>query len=88
VTTEHPHRHIVSVGVGADSEVPIRTLTLGEVREALRRNVLFYTRSPSTGAEVAVREATCGIPVCNLVTIKSTPDAVTDNNLDELPDCP
>jgi|ERR1019366_10712666 hypothetical protein len=88
VRTEEPHRHIVSVGVGGDAQVPIKTMTVTEVRDAITAGGSFHTVSPSTSQVAAVRKATCGIPGCHMETIRSSPDAVTDNNLDELDDCP
>ena len=84
VTTEHPHRHIISVGVGGDAQVPIKTMTVDEVRAAITAGGSFHTVSPSANKVASVRKATCGIPGCNVDTIKSSPDAVTDNNLDEM----
>ena len=88
-TTEEPHRHIVSVGVGGDAQVPVTMMTVTEVRDAITAGGSFHTVSPSTSQVAAVRKGTCGIPAgCHMETIRSSPDAVTDNNLDELDDCP
>ena len=88
VTTKEPHRHIISVGVGGDARIPLKTMTVGEVRDAITAGGSFHTVSPSTNAKASVRKATCGTTGCNVETIKSWPDAVMDNNLDEMPGCP
>src|SRR5450759_1821994 len=48
VTTEHPHRHIVSVGIGGEPVAPFTTLVVAEVRAALAAGTAFYTLSSST----------------------------------------
>jgi hypothetical protein len=87
VTTVHPHRHIVSVGIGGEPVAPFTTLVVAEVRAALAAGTAFYTLSPSTGKEAQVRADTCAVEGCPAATIRSVSDAVADNNLDNLPTC-
>src|ERR1035437_7964044 len=87
VTTVHPHRHIVSVGIGGEPVAPFTTLVVAEVRAALAAGTAFYTLSPSTGKEAQVRRAdTCAFEGCHVATIRSVSDAVADNNLDNRSD--
>jgi hypothetical protein len=88
VTTEHPHRHILSVGVGGWSSAPTVRLTVGQVRAALSAGEVFYTYSPSTQKTALVDPDTCKATGCTVKTIRSAPDAVWDNNLDNLAVCP
>lgn len=87
VNTEHPHRHIIKVGTGTTAEHYSRTWTVKEVREALKGGDRFYTVSPSTGKEADVKADNCNINGCTVETIRSKADAVTDNNLDNIPSC-
>lgn len=85
--TEHPHRHIVSVQaqrlVGDHYEAVI-TLTVGQVLAKMVEGETFNTYSPSTDQVAGVRKDACGVGSCRFETIRSTPDAVADNNLDNL----
>jgi hypothetical protein len=76
-----PHQHIVSVGVGS----AYNKETVGQVRFAIGQGHRYYTVSPSTGKQADVRPFDCA---CGIKTIRSHPDAVTDNNLDNLQKCP
>lgn len=87
VNTEYPHRHIVKVGTGTTADKYTRTWTVKEVRDALEDGDRFYTVSPSTGKEADVKADTCKEPNCTVKTIRSTADAVTDNNLDNMSSC-
>jgi hypothetical protein len=90
VKTEHPHRHIVSVGVGDNPRVPAARYTVATVRSMIDKGDAFYTESPSTRKTANVKKDTCGkgSPACPVLTIRSHADAVTDNNLDNLSTCP
>jgi hypothetical protein len=79
VKTEHPHRHIVSVEAGGI------TYTVNEVIDKLAAGWTFYTVSPVTNDVVLVHKYKCW--QCDVTTLKSAADAVTDNNLDNLPVC-
>lgn len=88
VTTSHPHRHIVSVGISGQAAAPARTMTVGEVRNALAAGDVFYTVGPTSGKVAIVHNDICKEYGCTIQTIRSAADAVTDNNLDNLDDCP
>jgi hypothetical protein len=47
----------------------------------------FITYSQSTGKTAEVRPDDCKYAGCTIKTIRSTADAVTDNNLDNLSVC-
>ena len=87
VTTEHPHRHIVSVGVGTSAASPSQTFTVKQIRDKRDNGDIFYTQSP-TGEHAFVRADDCKVDGCAVETIRSAPDAVTNNNLDNLAICP
>ena len=78
----YTHGHITGVGVGNASGWTHR-YTVAQVREMIAQGWVFYTVSPSTGRIAYVEPYTC----CGIQTIRSTPDAVKDNNLDNLPNC-
>jgi len=78
------HAHIVELGTG-DSGGYTRRWRLAEVIAAIGQGDTFYTLSSSTGRDASVQAVNC--PVCGHMIIRSSADAVTDNNLDKLPDC-
>lgn len=79
------HAHIVEVGTGTAAQTYSRLWTVEEVIAAISRGDEFYTLSPSTGKEARIVIVAC--EVCGRQIIRSSADAVTDNNLDNLPDC-
>jgi hypothetical protein len=83
----HPYRHshIVQVGTGTTPTHYDRIWTVVEVLTAISLGDTFYTVSPSTGAVAGVHRVNCAH--CQAPTIRSAPDAVKDNNLDNLPAC-
>jgi hypothetical protein len=82
---ERTHPHIVSVGTGTDPDRASARSSVEQVRTQIAAGVRFFTVSPSTGAEAEVERFDC--PVCTFRTIRSDPDHVTDNNLDNLRPC-
>jgi hypothetical protein len=70
---------IVAVGTGGSDGVANRRWTVAEVRRALGEGDRFYTVSPSTGNEADVEPFEDAI--------RTDPDQVTDNNLDDLRLC-
>jgi len=86
VTTEHPHRHIVDVGTGTDPQKASQRWTVKEVRDAIDNGDTFHTKD-SKGNIAAVLKDTCRQPSCTVQTIRSTADASTENNLDNLRTC-
>ncbi len=87
VEREHPHRHINAVGTGNDPQSADGRLTVGQVRSAIINGDRFYTYSPSTGWTADVEPYDAWTPSGWVLTIRSTPDAVTDNNLDNMRGC-
>jgi Protein of unknown function (DUF3892) len=87
VNTEHPHRHIIRVGTGHGSGLAERLWSVEEVRRALDENNAFFTVSPSTNRIAYVHVDDCPEPGCTVQTIQTYPDAVPDNNLDNLREC-
>jgi hypothetical protein len=82
------HAHVVEVGVGTTAANWNRLLTLSQVLGMMARGDTFHTVSKSTGKVARVLSVACG--VCGRRVIRSSRssrDAVTDNNLDGLPDC-
>lgn len=78
-TKIHPHRHITQIGgVGA-------RWTVDQARAAIARGDVFYTVSRLTGKQARVLAFDCS---CGVKSLRSNADAVTDNNLDNLPNCP
>jgi Protein of unknown function (DUF3892) len=76
------HGHIVSIGIRVGTEQ--KTLTTHEARLLLGVGHRLYTVSPSTGATAEVEGYRCH----GVNTLRSTADAVRDNNLDNLDSCP
>lgn len=87
VETEYPQQHITHVGTGSDAGRATDRWTVGNVRSALRNGNRFYTYSPSTGLYADVEPYDVWTGTHWVLTIRSTPDAVTDNNLDNLRVC-
>ena len=85
VETPRPHRHIVSVGTGDVSGKATKKWNVSHVRDAIAAGDRFYTLSPSTNTRADVEPYDCS--TCHVWTLRSTPDRVKDNNLDELRAC-
>ena len=90
-TTQEPvnepnrNAHIVAVGTGNDPARVDRRWTLDQVLRAMDSGDSFYTQGVQSGKIAAVEKYQC--PYCRRTFIRSTPDAVADNNLDNLPRC-
>ena len=87
VLTEHPHRHLVTVGTGKLEHRATAAWSVSEVRDAIAKGDSFHTISPSTGKRANVLADDCRIDGCTVKTLRSTADAVKDNNLDNLRKC-
>jgi hypothetical protein len=85
VTTADPHRHVTAVGIGGSATKPGRRMSLAAVLTAMNAGDKFFTRSPSTEQEAEVSKARCN--ECRKETLRSSADAVPDNNLDYLTLC-
>jgi hypothetical protein len=77
------HGHIVGVGLGVDASTYTELVSVAAARARIAAGTVLYTVSPSTGNAALVQLFTC----CSIGTLRSHPDAVTDNNLDNLPAC-
>jgi hypothetical protein len=87
VEKEHPHRHITAVGIGVETRQAPTKLNVQQVRAAIRSGDRFYTVSPSTGKTADVLPDDVPVNGRIIETIRSTPDAVSDNNLDNMRAC-
>ena len=79
------HQHIVAVGTGTEPRHYTHLWTLAQVLEAMRRGETFYTQGEQSGKIAEVEQYYCSY--CRRTYIRSYRDAVTDNNLDNLPRC-
>ena len=77
------HGHIVKVGTGASARAFDRLWTVAEVYSAIDLGHRFLTYGEQSRKWALVEKFRC----CHRDTLKSAPDAVTDNNLDNLPRC-
>jgi len=79
------HRHIVSIGTGDEpGGARNRVWTVAQTYAGLDRGDLFFTESPTTKRTARVEKIKCS---CGESGLRSNPDQVTDNNLDDLPAC-
>lgn len=79
------HAHIVAVGVGVEPTRYTQSFTLAQVLQMMTNGDRFFTQGVKTGKTAWVEKYVC--TSCNQWHIRSTPDAVLDNNLDNLPYC-
>lgn len=79
------HQHIVAVGTGVEPSHYTRLWTLDEVLDAMHRGDAFHTQGEQSGRVASVEPFHC--TSCRRTYIRSGPDAVPDNNLDNLPRC-
>jgi len=77
--------HIVDVGTGPSPGVITRRWSVTQARLAIDLGDTFHTVSPSTGRRAEVEKWQCR--ACHYLTLRSTADAVADNNLDNLSPC-
>ena len=73
------YAHIGEVGTGTTPQHYDRLWSVAEVITANGRGDVFYTLSASTGE--AARVIVVGCSVCGKQIIRSSADAITDNNL-------
>ena len=76
---------IVAVGTGSDPDRASQRWTVAEVVNAMQRGDRFYTQGKASGRVAWVEKYWC--PACGGWHIRSTRDAVVDNNLDSLRAC-
>jgi hypothetical protein len=90
-TTQEPPQvpndraHIVAVGTGVSAARFDRYWTRSQVLEAMDREDTFYTFGETSRKTATVHRYVC--PLCSKTHIRSSPDAVKDNNLDNLNTC-
>jgi hypothetical protein len=84
VDKSHHNAHIVIVGLGAAPAHYDRLMTVDEVWQAIAQGHTFYTQGPATGKVAEVERFGCR---CGRRTLRSSADAVVDNNLDNLNAC-
>ena len=94
VTTEGPHKHIVSVGIGVPpamataAVIPNMEYDLDTVYKMMTEGSTFITRSIITKGADKVRKQECGVDGCTVMTLKSGPNAHTDQVVESMPACP
>ncbi len=80
------HEHIVAVGTGDNPNKADSRWTVSDVIRAIDSGTHeFYTMSPATGKAASVIVVSCGR--CGRRIIRSSPDSVEDNNLENLRAC-
>ena len=79
------HAHIVAVGTGTDPNNATKRWTLNDVLSAMDKGDSFYTEGTTSGKIAVVEPSPCRW--CNRRHIRSSSDAVSDNNLDNLRRC-
>lgn len=79
------HAHIVAVGVGDNPDNATTRFTLDEVIRKMDSGDTFYTKGTESGMVANTEKYYCGH--CQQYHIRSTRDAVKDNNLDYMRYC-
>jgi hypothetical protein len=79
------HQHVTGAGLGDALGYYRERISVEAVRTAIRQGDRFYTVSPTTGKAALVELHDC--PSCKAPTTRSTPDWVTDNNVDNISIC-
>jgi hypothetical protein len=77
--------HIVAVGTGSSASTYDKYWLLNEVLTAMDRGDKFFTFGEVSKRKADVEKYKCSF--CLQTHIRSSPDAVKDNNLDSLPRC-
>ena len=85
VSQPNDRAHIVGVGTGSTTSNYTKWWTLKQVLAAMDNGDAFYTQGETSGKVAPVEKYTCAR--CTRTHIRSSPDAVYDNNLDSLPSC-
>ena len=79
------HQHVTQVGLGDAIGYYRERVSVANVRAAIREGDRFYTVSPTTGKAALVEVYDC--PSCKAPTIRSAPDSITDNDVDNISIC-
>jgi hypothetical protein len=77
----HLHAHIMIVGTEKAAGYS-KLWTVTQVYNAMDQGDTFFTHGDTSGKSASVHKYKC--PHCDQKTLRSAPDAVTDNNLDNL----
>lgn len=77
--------HIVAVGTGSSASSYDKYWQLNEVLKAMDNKDEFYTFGEESRKTASVGKYNC--PICSNTHIRSSSDAVKDNNLDSLRRC-
>jgi hypothetical protein len=80
-----PHNHGHITGVGIASGGGRQMLAVSHVYTLMSNGEHFYTKGQQTGKVVSVEPYRCD--KCQVDSLRSTRDAVKDNNLAYLPQC-
>jgi hypothetical protein len=84
VTAPVSHQHIVRVGTGNETGWS-NMWSVDQVLGAMNQGDTFYTQGKTSGKVASVERFVC--TRCRRTYIRTTADAVPDNNLDNLPRC-
>jgi hypothetical protein len=84
--TPHKHAHIVQAEIVRPTGHTQR-MTVSAVYVAMENGDEFYTYGETSEQSAAVHKYECEHAGCNFKTLRSAPDSVKDNNLDDLPAC-
>jgi hypothetical protein len=79
----HSHEHVIQVGTGTLLGKPEHLWTMRELFSAMDRGSEFYTYGEQSKKVAGVQKFRC--PHCSYDSIRSAPEAVKDNNLNQLP---
>jgi hypothetical protein len=82
--TPHVHAHVVIVGTEKLAGYS-KLWTITQVYNAMDQGDTFYTYGEKSQKSAAVHKYNC--PHCDENTLRSAPEAVTDNILNNLPTC-
>jgi hypothetical protein len=78
----HFHAHVTIVGTEKSAGYS-KLWTVTQVYNAMDQGDTFYTRGDASGKNASVQKYKC--PHCEQETLRSAPDAMADNNLENLP---
>jgi len=85
-TLPNDRAHIGAVGTGSSASAVDKYWLLSEVLAAMDSGDTFFTFGERSRKTASVHEYVC--PWCSRTHTRSSPDAVEDNNLDNLSTCP
>jgi hypothetical protein len=80
----HAHAHVIIVGTEKSAGYS-KLWTITQVYNAMDQGDTFFTCGEKSKKTAAVQKHNC--PHCEVKTLRSAPEAIQDNNLDNLPTC-